>query len=148
MHCKQGIHMKGINIIIRLYGLCMLLNHIVHDCGAQSVPPTRIMPLGDSITQGCCSTTEGGYRTKLYADLTAPASGFNVDFVGTLSDVNANPLLPDHDHEGHGGYHIETIRNNIAFWSKKVEDPDVILLHIGTNDFWAGNTLLQTQNSL
>jgi len=106
------------------------------------------MPLGDSITQGCCSATEGGYRTKLYINLTSPAQGFNVDFIGTLSDYNVNPLLPDRDHEGHGGDQIEQIRTNIAWWLKKIEDPDVILLHIGTNDFWAGRTLLETQNSL
>ncbi|MEO7342211.1 MAG: Ig-like domain-containing protein, partial [Luteolibacter sp.] len=114
---------------------------------AADAPPVRILPLGDSITQGCCSgtSTEGGYRTRLYAILTS--SGFNIDFVGSQRDSN-NPDLPDIDHEGHGGDRINDIRNGIGVWLKESEEPDVILLHIGTNDFSANGTLVETQNRL
>lgn len=114
---------------------------------AQTPPPVRVMPLGDSITQGCCSgtTTEGGYRNKLYYLLTA--KGFNLDFVGSLLDFN-NPVLPDRDHEGRPGSRINDLRQNIASWLKYSEDPDVILLNIGTNDFYNGSSVAAALDSI
>ena len=47
----------------------------------------RIMPLGDSITYGSWSESSGGYRQKLFLDLSQ--TGFNVDFVGALSSPNS-----------------------------------------------------------
>ena len=105
------------------------------------------MPFGDSITEGYvneANTVEGGYRRKLYSLLTT--AGYNVDFVGTLTDVN--PTFPDGDHEGHGGFLIEEMLANAPSWLSEVQDPDVILLHVGTTNFWVGETLLQTQNHL
>ena len=92
--------------------------------------PTRIMPLGDSITFG--SSVAGGYRNKLYQTLTA--AGYVVDYVGTQTG-NGVGTLPDSDHEGHGGWNIGQLDANIAGWFGVIADPDVILLHIGTNDF-------------
>lgn len=92
------------------------------------------MPLGDSLTYGVAQTSvQGGYRNRLYTALTA--AGFNVDFVGNLSDTS-NLSLPDVNHEGHPAYRIDQIQANIGEWLKSVEDPDVILLLIGTNDVW------------
>ncbi len=93
-------------------------------------PPTRILPLGDSLTSG--TTTEGAYRNRLYDLLTT--SGFNVDFVGTQMDVS-NPTLPDPDHQGMGGFRIDQIDAGVSSWLEAIEDPDVVLLMIGTNDF-------------
>jgi lysophospholipase L1-like esterase len=114
---------------------------------AQTPPPVRVMPLGDSITQGCCSgtTTEGGYRNKLYYLLTAQS--FNLDFVGSILDFN-NPVLPDRDHEGRPGARINDLRQNIASWLKASEDPDVILLNIGTNDFYNGSSVAAALDSI
>ncbi|MEI7908428.1 MAG: family 43 glycosylhydrolase [Verrucomicrobiota bacterium] len=101
--------------------------------GESGVPPTapvlRIMPLGDSITEG--NAIAGGYRAPLQ-QLLANA-GYNVDFVGTLTN-NPGPLL-DMDHEGHPGYRIDQIDSGVAGWAATVADPDVILLLIGTNDY-------------
>ncbi len=110
-------------------------------------PPVRVLPLGDSITLGCCSgtSTQGGYRTRLYSLLTA--EGFNVDFVGTLKDGN-NPALPDVDHEGQGGASISHLRTGLPVWLKEDQDPDVILLHIGTNDFSNNASVAATQDAL
>jgi len=88
------------------------------------------MPLGDSITYG--SGVAGGYRARLYNILTA--AGYNVDFVGTQNG-NGVAGLPDPDHEGHPGWRIDQLDSNIAGWFGSIADPDVILLHIGTNDF-------------
>src|SRR2546427_13252520 len=67
-------------------------------------PPIRILPLGDSITQGWI--VPGGYRLPLYQLLTN--AGYNVDFTGTQTD-NGAPGLPDPDHEGHPGWTIRQI---------------------------------------
>jgi lysophospholipase L1-like esterase len=100
-------------------------------------PPTnetiRIMPLGDSITQG---DSNGGYRQKLYLDLTD--AGFSIDFVGSLSSPSSpNPSF-DTDHEGHSGWHANQIEDNVYQWL--VNNPtDIVLLHIGTNDITYGD---------
>ena len=135
--------------MLAILGILLVILCDVTVCSAQTPPPVRIMPLGDSITSGDVDptiTVEGAYRPSLYSRLCA--QGFNVDFVGTLSDPDNNPAFPDRNHEGHGGYGIEGIRNEAAFWLNRVPDPDVILLHIGTNDFWAGKSLAAAQESL
>ncbi|MCC6907663.1 MAG: hypothetical protein IT430_06970 [Phycisphaerales bacterium] len=91
----------------------------------------RLMPLGDSITNG----SEGGYRTVLFNRLNE--GGETIDFVGSLRWANDRPLLADSDHEGHGGWRIYNIHNNIVDWMTRYE-PDEILLHIGTNDISTG----------
>ncbi|MBL1216160.1 MAG: hypothetical protein D8M59_01545 [Planctomycetes bacterium] len=87
----------------------------------------RMMPLGDSITIG----SDGGYRTMLFNSLNY--LGYSIDFVGSLKRQKNWPYLPDHDHEGHGGWRINTIERNITDWIAQYQ-PDVIFLHIGTND--------------
>ncbi len=96
-------------------------------------PPIRIMPLGDSITYG--SSTPGGYRLPLYAALTN--AGYTVDFVGTQTGNSAAGLDPDH--QGHGGWTIGQIDDSVIGFLDSVSDPDLILLHIGTNDSGAGD---------
>jgi VCBS repeat-containing protein len=112
--------------------LCSLQLHAIE-------PPVRIMPLGDSLTYGeALTSTQGGYRNDLYDLLTN--AGFNVDFIGTLSDTN-NSGLPDVDHQGLPGARIDQIQANIGGWLASVEDPDVVLLLIGTNDIWQNYNL-------
>ncbi len=110
--------------------LLPLLLALLGGAASAQTPPTRILPLGDSITFG--SGAAGGYRNKLYALLTS--AGFNVDFVGVQT---GNPVatLPDLDHQGIGGWRIDQVDADIPKWLGVVADPDVILLHIGTNDF-------------
>lgn len=91
----------------------------------------KIMPLGDSITLGVGSTivdgAVGGYRNDL-ASLLAGA-GINFDFVGTLNDGTGF----DADHEGHGGWRADQIETNVFSYLNATQ-PDMVLLHIGTND--------------
>ncbi|GEP46297.1 hypothetical protein BGE01nite_55880 [Brevifollis gellanilyticus] len=90
------------------------------------------MPLGDSITVGSGGTANlGGYRGTLYTLLTN--AGYTPDFIGT--QTNNSSLLTDQNHQGQGGWRIDQIDTNIESWFNSVVDPDVILLHIGTNDF-------------
>jgi autotransporter-associated beta strand protein len=98
--------------------------------------PVRILPLGDSITFGYGGDpNKGGYRTPLYNLLTA--AGYNVNFIGTSTD-NSGEMAQPH-HEGHPGYQISGIGTYLVPWLDAVEYPDVILLHIGTNDFGVFN---------
>ncbi|MGD7651632.1 MAG: Ig-like domain-containing protein, partial [Verrucomicrobiales bacterium] len=101
------------------------------------------MPLGDSITSDVSGN--GGYRSRVYSELTA--NGYNVDFVGTRSDSGVAGL-PDTDHQGFPGYQIVGIESKMEFALNAVEDPDVILLHAGTNDFTAGATVAEVQARL
>ncbi|WP_245665779.1 cellulose binding domain-containing protein [Actinoplanes subtropicus] len=102
---------------------------------AQAAGPVRIMPLGDSITAG-----PGCWRAKLWHRL--QTSGYtNIDFVGTQSDGGGcNPGYSyDFDHEGHGGYSATGIAGNdqLPPWLAAAR-PDVVLMHLGTNDMWGG----------
>ncbi|MFJ6982942.1 MULTISPECIES: GDSL-type esterase/lipase family protein [unclassified Streptomyces] len=94
---------------------------------AESNGGVRIMPLGDSITDGF--NVPGGYRADLWQYLAA--DGHRDDFVGSQS--NGPARLGDHDHEGHSGWRIEQIDARAAEWVRATS-PRTILLHIGTND--------------
>ncbi|MEO5914296.1 MAG: cadherin-like domain-containing protein [Luteolibacter sp.] len=124
--------MKSFRSVLRVLGLLAFGSLGVTVCEAQT-PPVRILPLGDSLTSGVStSVVPGAYRNRLYSLLTT--AGYNVDFVGTNTD-SSNPTLPDKDHQGVGGARIDEIQTNLAGWLNTVEDPDVVLLLIGTNDF-------------
>src|SRR3954452_18575432 len=99
---------------------------------AESNGGVRVMPLGDSITDGL--TVPGGYRIDLWQKLVA--GGYTVDFVGSLSNGPAS--LGDHDHEGHSGWTIAQIDANIVNWLRTYT-PHTILLHIGTNDMYGSD---------
>src|SRR5207244_11118048 len=94
---------------------------------AESNGGVRVMPLGDSITDG--TQVPGGYRIGLWQRF--GAGGFRVDFVGT--QFNGPSTLGDHDHEGHPGWRIDQIDANITGWLRNTT-PHTVLLHIGTND--------------
>lgn len=111
----------------------------VNDLPVCSGPPTKILPAGDSITLGEESSTDAGYRLPLYIALRN--SGYDVDFVGSQSNGPAEPGFDD-DHEGRPGWEIDQFFSSapppnddgpITFWLNN-QDPDVVLLHVGTND--------------
>jgi hypothetical protein len=110
-----------------------------------AVGATRIMPLGDSITQGIDSgepdeNRQVSYRKALWDKLVA--DGYDVDFVGSLNSGSTifGDLDPA-DHEGHPGWRDDEIVNGrvtdpdagkLADWLAD-HQPDIVLLHIGTN---------------
>lgn len=94
---------------------------------AESNGGVRVMPLGDSITDGY--NVPGGYRIRLWQRLAA--AGSTVDLVGSGS--NGPAALGDHDHEGHSGWRIDQLDAAIAGWLQAT-NPRSVLLHIGTND--------------
>jgi lysophospholipase L1-like esterase len=96
--------------------------------------PVRIMPLGDSITAG-----PGCWRAMLWHQL--QTSGYtNIDFVGSVADGGCNyGYTYDGDNEGHGGYAATGIADNnqLPPWLDAAR-PDIVLMHLGTNDMWGG----------
>ena len=126
-----------------------------------ALTPVRIMPLGDSLTQGIESDSDPssnpdldspsmssrvGYRKFLFDDLNA--SSFSFDFVGTETDAGFN-VLSDFEHQGHPGYtdyeisgladpdgsnsdEFNAATDGVYKWLNQ-NPADVILLHAGTN---------------
>jgi hypothetical protein len=107
--------------------------------------PIRILPLGDSITQA--DANHLGYRYRLWVKLVD--AGIDFDFVGSLrSNHLGNPQWPlhkdrlfDRDHEGHWGWRADEIlggpaeqeKNSLSEWLKGYT-PDIVLMHLGSND--------------
>jgi len=92
----------------------------------------RIMPLGDSITG-----TPGCWRAILWNQL--QNSGYtDIDFVGTQTGQTCS--LPfDSDCEGHGGILAIDIadQNQLPSWLNAT-NPDILMMHLGTNDILSG----------
>src|SRR5438128_4049545 len=117
-----------------------------------------VMPLGDSITWGAADFSgagSGGYRPRLYSDL--QSAGYSFTFVGTQT-ANPSPLLTQArqtHHEGHPGYGIDQIANNLdgndgsggnngGFWFHKPAPPNIILLLAGAADILGGASAATT----
>jgi lysophospholipase L1-like esterase len=94
-----------------------------------------VMPLGDSITAGWPDLRYGGYRRRLAALLAK--DGYKVRFVG--SQRNGAGIASGPANEGHVGWTIEELKAGIdAHRWLETYRPDIILLHIGTNDLARG----------
>ena len=93
----------------------------------------RVMPLGDSITEG--ANEAATYRYWLQKEL--EGAGVAVDFVGSKSGVfRGKPRFTDFDpdHEGHWGWTSGEVLDRIDEWAPAAR-ADVALVHLGTNDF-------------
>ena len=99
----------------------------------------KIMPFGDSITDGYNADTPGGYRVELFRRM--HAAGKSVTFVGSGSNgpatVDGVPF--PFNHEGHSGWTIAPAggRSGISTLVSTVMPqykPHIVLLMIGTND--------------
>ena len=101
-------------------------------CPTTAGTACKILPLGDSITEGFGSSG-GGYRVELFRQ--AVKNGKNITFVGSLTNgpttVENKPFPPNH--EGHGGWTISQIAG-IADSTLSSTTPHIVLLKIGTND--------------
>ncbi|MDR7273891.1 cellulose binding domain-containing protein [Catenuloplanes atrovinosus] len=93
--------------------------------------PVRIMALGDSITG-----SPGCWRALLWRQLQT-AGHTDTDFVGTLPPQGCG-FAYDGENEGHGGFLATNIANQslLPGWLSAT-DPDVVLMHLGTNDVWS-----------
>jgi lysophospholipase L1-like esterase len=97
--------------------------------------------LGDSITEITC------WRPLVWNQLVSAGISNNVDFVGSMSDLDSTCTKPstfDVNHEGHSGWQAYDIaRNNIVGWVQNTK-PDVVQFMLGTNDINIGKRTPQT----
>lgn len=90
----------------------------------------RILPLGDSITEGAPFTYRYAFAEAL-AD-----QGVEFDMLGSRHDAGPYAAGWDTDHEGHSGWAIHDLDTRLDGWLADYT-PDEVLLHIGTNDLAA-----------
>lgn len=120
----------------------------------------RIMPLGNSITQG--NQKHPSYRYELWKMLIDAEVDF--EFVGS-HDVNKDGATPavkgstykgqtyTNRNEGHWGWRTDEILNGrtgeqrLKQWLK-TSKPDVVLVHLGTNDMFQNQSVEQTIDEL
>ena len=106
--------------------------------------PCKILPFGDSITEGVASTDGCGYRTQLFKLIVAASQ--KITYVGSLTKgpatVSGVPF--PRSHEGHAGWRIggpgSTGGSGIysLLPSPALSDnPNIILLLIGANDVFS-----------
>jgi lysophospholipase L1-like esterase len=100
--------------------------------------PARVMALGDSIT-----AAPGCWRAYLWQQLQA-AGYTGVDFVGTMRGDGCG-FTYDDNHEGHSGFLATGIagQNQLPPWLSAT-NPDIVIMHLGTNDMWGGQTPVST----
>jgi lysophospholipase L1-like esterase len=150
--------------VLGLIGVCALAAIVLGSCGnepsrtrsvepeppltsaptpsPESASPLRIMPLGDSITQA--DARHDSYRRPLFFLLRE--AGHDVDFVGSQSDHHGgSPPRSDFDtdHEGHWGYRVDEILENAERWFR-THEPDVVVVHLGSNDVFQGQDIDET----
>jgi len=140
---KKDTHFKDLCIWFALSITCC-----ISSAPAIAQEVTKILPLGDSITQG--GHERPSYRRTLWLKL--KQHGFNVDFVGSQREFHgAKPpeeLLDfDLDHEGHWGWETNEIVDALPTWLESYT-ADIALVHLGTNDFDRGESIPLTLNDL
>ena len=131
--------------------LCMML---IGAAGAGT--PVKIMPLGDSLTQGSDQTPDQAshptYRYWLWNGLVS--GGYQIDFVGSTRSNFTYQF--DQDHEGHAGSTTAMILNgnssdpaggNLTTWLSSYS-PDIVMISLGSQDQIAGVPLNQTQQNV
>ena len=108
-----------------------------------SAETVKIMPLGDSITEAI--NGHASYRYWLWYQL--KNAGFDIDFVGSMR--RAAPCCRDYDwdHEGHWGWRADQILTSIDRWASTYR-PDIVLIHLGTNDINQGQSVNSTRADL
>ncbi|KAK9328086.1 SGNH hydrolase-type esterase domain-containing protein [Lipomyces starkeyi] len=91
--------------------------------------PIKIMPLGDSITEWGC------WRAYLWNKLQQGGIE-DIDFVGSVTSTTiCNVSDWDRNNEGHAGYlAIDIANNNLLVGWLSSANPDIVIMHLGTND--------------
>lgn len=135
---QLGTLPSGVTGVLVQTSNSLSLNVITAPAPVVVSPPVNIMPLGDSITFGVPAlAAPGGYRAPLIALLTN--ANYQVNYVGT---ARGNPPSDGLNvwHEGHSGGRLAGVTALMAGVFDEVDEPDIILLMLGTNDYGAGQS--------
>ncbi len=126
----------------------------------QNKSPIKILPLGDSIT--CASKYKLSYRYPLWKHLVD--AGKQVEFIGSQiekgnggrknwDNYKGLPFTPAN--EGHSGWRADQILNGLENGKEKGLDtwlssynPDIALIHLGTNDMYQKQTPESTRDEI
>ena len=96
----------------------------------------KIMPIGDSVTQGGRKPGEYSYRLPLYKLLRQ--AGYKVNFIGSQNGLEDEqfqwPADFDNDHEGYYGETTWSVRDTFIANTKTLPAPDIALIQLGNND--------------
>jgi lysophospholipase L1-like esterase len=111
---------------------------VLSETANQLARTVKVMPLGDSITEGNTQELQNGYRLDLLGDL----KDYKVDFVGSYK--HGLPNLADHDTQAQSGACIRTfpgcsssLFEQTPQWVKTYQ-PDIVIMQGGVNDFCCG----------
>jgi lysophospholipase L1-like esterase/ribosome-associated toxin RatA of RatAB toxin-antitoxin module len=140
-------------VINQLFWAILVIGLLVNNSVfSQSYPPpgtVKIMPLGNSITQGRGGDDRVPYRRDLW-HLLQDNNQRDVDFIGSMKNLYS-PLSTDYtdydlDHEGHWGWRASEILNGpagtmptgsgsgkLSVWLQ-THVPDAVLMHVGSNE--------------
>src|SRR6476646_455371 len=133
-------------LILAFLTLCAAFKSpVVH--ASYTLPPTKIMMIGDSITQG--SLAQASYRRQLYFKL--KQANYNFQFVGSRVEnyPYSESWFKDFDryHEGYWGWRTDQILTNNGtnpnYFDSLVSTntPDLVLIHVGTNNVLQAKTM-------
>ncbi len=139
--------------------LVLSAGNLIHAAILTPGVPVKIMPVGDSITEG--KYTQGGYRKPLLDML--KAAGYSVTFVG--KEDNGEPAnetgfskgMENPNHEGYGSARIGMLLNGGTTekhtalpikTSMANNQPDVVLVMLGTNDIFGITPTAKMQAAL
>lgn len=109
-----------------------------------------VMPLGDSITYGYSSASGSGYRSFLATLL----NGRTPMGAGWLFEGSLDSGPPWWSHDGHGGWRIDTLDQNLGMYPTMPNGGvgiNLVLLDAGSNDAgqgYTGATMLSRMSSL
>ena len=143
---------RKIQIIKKILGMGMIAGMLL-SMSLYAGKTVRLMPLGDSITEGGSNGNSQpdrnasfiAYRGQLWTKL--HDAGYTMDFVGSnyggqdYKDNNDSTF--DIDHEGHDGWKADQIDAQVTGFLN-TNPADVVLLHIGTNDLNGGESIAST----
>jgi lysophospholipase L1-like esterase len=104
--------------------------------GVQATPIVKILPIGDSITQGGHLGAEYTYRLPLSELL--QQEGVQPDYIGSrttgLDPAFEWPVSFDAHHEGYYGQTTREVVRQVEAHLPALAAPDIALVHLGTND--------------
>jgi lysophospholipase L1-like esterase len=119
---------------------------VYNPCPANGTP-CKILPFGDSITEGVSSSDGAGYRSQLFKLIVA--AGQKVTFVGSLSKgpTTVSGVAFPRSHEGHSGWRIGGAGSSGGSGIYSLipspalnGGPHIILLLVGANDVFSSGT--------